>query len=187
MMLPFSLCNGFSTMPSDIRSNDNYQVLPINIERSTRCRIRRMRETDIDTIVKIEQITWPNESWSFEHFFDYLNNPLWHCWILTSTTNDYLVFGYGLQCIDKHVSHIANLCIDPNQRGRGLGGILLNHMIDYSRRLGASIVELEVNTSNMHAYNLYCKHGFIIIELLERYYSDSTDAYRMQLTINRIY
>ncbi|CAF1118403.1 unnamed protein product [Rotaria sordida] len=172
-------------MPVDIYRNNDYQVLSINTSKSTEYQIRRMRLTDIDTLVKIEQITWPNESWPFETFFDHIIHPFWHCWILESTNNDNLILGYGLQYVYKSVSHIANLCIDPNQRGRGLGKILLRYMIDHSRLFGASAIELEVNTSNIPAYNLYYKHGFIIIELLEQYYSDNTDAYRMQLSIDR--
>ncbi|CAF2541419.1 unnamed protein product [Rotaria sp. Silwood2] len=174
-------------MPSFISNNNDYQILSINAKKSNQYRIRRMQETDIDTIVKLEQITWPDESWSSEVFFDYLHNPFWDCWILACSINDNSILGYGLQYIDNHVSHIANLCIDPCQRGRGLGGILLQYMIDYSRRLGASIIELEVNTSNIQAYNLYYKHGFVKIGFLERYYLDSTDAYRMQLILDRIY
>jgi len=145
-----------------------------------------MHRTDIDTVINIEQATWPLDSWTYEYFLECLDDPLWNCWILESTTTDNSILGYGFQYFSNGISHIANLCIHPHQRGHGLGGILLRHMINYGYNLGFSIVELEVKTSNINAYRLYAKHGFRIIQLLERYYSNTADAYRMRLIVNRI-
>lgn len=164
-------------MPLRIDTNPDYQA-SANVKQY---RIRTMTVTDIPTVVKIDRATWGDTSWSLEQFFDFFDDEFSDCWILESNSVDYPILGYGFQKSSNGVSHITNLCLHPDQRGRGLGGILLRHMIDYARWLNISIVELEVDTSNIRAYTLYFKHGFRISQRLERYYSENADAYRMQL------
>ena len=160
------------------------KILMANRNHLNRYQIRSMFDDDIAKVVEIERATWKDDSWSPEEFFRGLDNPYYNCWIVESIdNNNYLIVGYGLQYLLGYVSHIANLCIEYNHRGRGLGEELLQHMIDYARKLDATSVELEVNTTNVHAYRLYHKHGFIIRQFLERYYSNTADAYRMQLII----
>ncbi|CAF3513460.1 unnamed protein product [Rotaria sp. Silwood1] len=169
-------------MPPEINFNDVYQTFTMTSDKQNQYQIRRMLETDIETVLEIEQITWLDKSWSSQQFSDCLNHPHWKCWILESTDNDYLVLGYGLQYIYNHVSDIVNLCVHPNQRGHGLGGILLHYMIDYSRLSDASIIKLRVDTSNMHAHRLYHKNGFRIVQFLSQYYKYA-DAYEMVLQL----
>jgi ribosomal-protein-alanine N-acetyltransferase len=173
-------------MPPHISVNSDHQALAVGGNQLNRYRIRAMVQTDIPTVVEIDRATWHNKSWPLEQFFYSFNDPFHKCWILESTTTDYPILGYGFQYFSDDISRITNLCIHPNRRGRGLGQILLRHMINYARQSDASFVELEVLTSNIHAYRLYVKHGFTIIQFLERYYSENADAYRMQLFIHRI-
>jgi ribosomal-protein-alanine N-acetyltransferase len=146
-------------------------------------RIRAMTVTDIPSVVKLDEITWGDKSWTIEQFYDHLDDSVANCWVLESNTTDDSIAGYGFQRLSSGRLHITNLCIHPNECGRGLGGILLRHMIGYARWLNIPIVELEVATSNIRAYTLYYKHGFRIMQYLERYYSEIDDAYRMQLFI----
>jgi ribosomal-protein-alanine N-acetyltransferase len=173
----------FSIMPVRIDTNSDYRRLGSDVKQY---RIRAMTVSDIPTVIQIDRATWGDKSWPIEHFFDFFDDPRSNCWILENNTIDDSILGYGFQKLTNGLSHITNLCLHPNQRGRGLGGILLRHMIDYARWLNISIVELEVDTSNIRAYTLYYKHGFRIIQYLERYYSEINDAYRMRLFINRI-
>jgi len=170
-------------MPPEININDVYQTFTIPSNNQNRYRIRPMHENDIATVIAIDRVTWGNDSWRSKDFFQAINNPLYNCWILESIKNDYIVLGYGVQYLLNDVAHISNLCIHPNRRGRGLGGILLRHMIDYARENDASIIELEVDTSNIHAYRLYINHGFRIFQFLPRYYSEYSDGYKMILIL----
>jgi ribosomal-protein-alanine N-acetyltransferase len=173
----------FIIMSPEINMNDVYKIFTAPSDNQNQYRIRPMHETDIDTLISIEQVTWKNDSWGWNNFLEALNDPRYSCWILESNTTDYVVLGYGLQYILNDVAHIANLCIHPNRRGRGLGGILLRHMIDYARQYDASAVELEVHTTNTNAYRLYSNHGFRIFRFLPRYYSEYSDGYLMTLIL----
>jgi ribosomal-protein-alanine N-acetyltransferase len=170
-------------MPPDININDFYKTFTAPSNRQNRYRIRAMNETDIVTVVAIERDTWGNESWLSEDFHQVLRDPFYHCWILESIITDYVVLGYGLQYQTDDGSHIANLCLHPSRRGRGLGHILLHHMIEHTRENNGSIIELEVLTTNTQAYMLYVKHGFEIVDYVPDYYSKYSDAYRMVLKL----
>jgi ribosomal-protein-alanine N-acetyltransferase len=166
-------------MPPEININDVYQAFIETFE----YQIRAMDENDIPTVVNIERATWRDTSWLPNDFLDALHDPHYNCWILERITNGHRILGYGLQKAKRNSSHIANLCIHPSQRGHGLGGILLHHMIDHARQTGASMIELEVDTTNVHAYKLYYNHGFRKNRTFFKYYSDESDAYHMTLSL----
>jgi len=146
-------------------------------------RIRSMAETDIPKVNEIEKLTYGDQSWPLEELFIVLTDPIYSCWILEDINDPTLILGFGFQRYIDDMSHITNLCIHPNRRSEGLGGLLLRHMITHAQIYGAIYVTLEVKISNLHAYHLYVKHGFTIIEYLEKYYSEFDDGYRMNLPI----
>lgn len=170
-------------MPPAINISDVYETFTTTFNNRNRYQVRPMHESDITTVISIEQITWKKESWRSKDFLEALDDQSSNCWILESNTNDYIVLGYGLQVFSNGKSHIINFCIHPNRRGHGLGRILLRHMIDYARENNASTIELEVHTTNMHAYTLYFNHGFRIFRFLPQYYSENADGYHMILEL----
>ena len=156
-------------------------IFHISVNQNEQYQIREMTMTDIPSIIPIDQETWDEQSWPPEEFIQIMTDPCHSCWVLECLTNDYPIAGYGFQRVTYGNSHITNLCVHPEYRGRGLGEILLTHMINHARSLAIPKIELEVSTCNIPAYNLYTKHGFIVNDLLENYYSDADDAYHMEL------
>jgi [ribosomal protein S18]-alanine N-acetyltransferase len=76
--------------------------------------------------------------------------------------------------------HITTICISQRFRGRGLGEVLLSHIMGEAQALGARRVTLEVRVTNEVAQALYKKYGFAIEGIRRRYYSDNNeDAYIM--------
>lgn len=146
--------------------------------------IRAMTMSDIPLVIPIDQATWGDQSWPVEEFLTILTDPLYQCWILECLGHAYPIVGYGFQRSSNGTSHITNLCLHPDHRGRGLGKDLLRHMINYARSLNLSTIELQVSTCNIPAYTLYVKHGFVVRHLLESYYSEDDDAYQMELFLN---
>ena len=57
-------------------------------------------------------------------------------------------------------------------RGRGLGELMLVHLIDQAREMGAKRLTLEVRVSNNVAQELYRKYTFKEEGVRKRYYSD---------------
>ena len=168
-------------MPPYSETGTGYELPADNVPSVEQYQIRAMNEDDLEAVCKIEQDTWRDNAWYSEDFYDALCDPSVNCWILEDTTMSQSIVGYGLQRECQSTSHISNLTLHPDQCGRGLGGLLLRHMIDHANRDCATGVALEVHITNSRAYNLYVKHGFAIVAFLDCYYADNADAYRMEL------
>jgi len=55
---------------------------------------------------------------------------------------------------------LAKLAVSPEARGRGIGRLLCNHVLAFSRGVGATEVELTSNTALVPAIRLYESLGF---------------------------
>ncbi|CAF0832300.1 unnamed protein product [Adineta steineri] len=169
-------------MSSELHINDDDQALAMTSNKPNQYKIRPMNETDLPTVVEIEIMIWGDESWNLGFFYDFFNDPLSSCWILENTNSAQPIVGYGLQSLLYNESSITNLALHPSQWGRGLGGIILCHMIKHARLTCAVRMSLEVSTSNERALKLYFNHGFRISKLLPKYYG-SSDGYSMILQL----
>lgn len=90
------------------------------------------------------------------------------------------IVGYAGLWLMVDEAHITTIATHPSVRGRGVGELLLVHLIDIAYSIGARWVTLEVRVSNTVAQSLYRKYGFHIISTRPRYYSDNNeDAYIM--------
>lgn len=84
---------------------------------------------------------------------------------------------------NKTVGHITTVGIAPEHRKRGLARKILNHGENALLKKGFDSVVLEVRVSNFAAQNLYSKYGYVIIQKLDRYYSNGEDAYLMSKSL----
>ena len=85
------------------------------------------------------------------------------------------VLGYGgfWKVVDE--AHISTIAVHPRMRRRGLGELLMVHMIEEAIALGAAFVTLEVRVSNVGAQRLYEKYGFERVGRRKEYYSDNRE------------
>src|SRR5688572_4118238 len=83
------------------------------------------------------------------------------------------IVGYGGVMLSVDEGHITTIAIAPEYRGRGVGELLLNHLIDQAIDLGADRLTLEVRVSNEVAQRLYLKYGFSPLGRRPRYYTDN--------------
>lgn len=65
----------------------------------------------------------------------------------------------GTRELSAHVGTLG-IGVDPDYRGQGLGGRLLQAALERARQAGLEKIELEVLASNRRAYHLYQKFGF---------------------------
>lgn len=59
---------------------------------------------------------------------------------------------------------LHKLYLHPKQQGRGLGTALLMHCENEARKLGASLLTLNVNKRNRNAIDVYQRNGFSITD-----------------------
>jgi ribosomal-protein-alanine N-acetyltransferase len=87
----------------------------------------------------------------------------------------YTVVGYGGIWLTVDEAHITTIASATEMRGRGLGELVLNGLIDLGQELGARFMTLEVRVSNTVAQNLYLKYGFEARGTRKRYYTDNNE------------
>jgi len=85
------------------------------------------------------------------------------------------IVGYGGFWLVADEAHISTLAVAPQQRGHGLGELLLAAMIEQAIGMKAIMATLEVRVSNTVAQKLYTKYGFVITGTRPRYYRDNDE------------
>ena len=81
--------------------------------------------------------------------------------------------GYIISKISLPETHILNITVDSSFRNNGIGGSLVNLIIDYARLRNSEDILLEVRESNLEAQSLYKKLQFKKIGIREGYYKCS--------------
>lgn len=142
--------------------------------------IRRMTAADLDTVTEIENRTFPRP-WgrdAFEH--DLLENPASR-WYVADKAGKVVGFIGTWIIIDE--SEITNLAVLEEERGQGIGRMLITEALQCLSNLGAAYCTLEVRASNETAKNLYSSMGFIRVGIRKKYYEDNgEDAWLMLCT-----
>ncbi len=106
--------------------------------------------------------------------FGMLLSGLFHANEANNIQNGYApIVGYAGVWRSLDDAHITVIAVEPDQRGYGLGELLLNGLIDQALDMQASMLTLEVRISNVIAQGLYRKYGFYVAGTRPRYYTDN--------------
>ena len=139
--------------------------------------IRFMRLKDVDAVAAIEQATFARP-WSRESFRQELTRNAVARYLVAE--EDGKILGYAGAWVILDESHITNIAVREEARGRGIGKKLTSRLLQILSNLGACYATLEVRVSNERAQNLYRSLGFISVGKRKRYYEDNNeDAYLM--------
>lgn len=88
-----------------------------------------------------------------------------------------LVGNASLSGLSRRMSHYADmaLAVVKAQWNQGIGGMLLEKLIEYARRAGIEVIRLEVRSDNAGAIHLYEKYGFQRVGRLPAYFKMGTE------------
>jgi ribosomal-protein-alanine N-acetyltransferase len=142
---------------------------------------REMTVGDLDAIMEIEPQIY-SHPWTRGNFADSLKSAH-NAWLLLQDNN---IIGYALMMMVLDEAHLLNLSISKFYQKRGLGRMLLEHMISIAQTLKATNMFLEVRTSNISAIALYENIGFNEMAVRRGYYpthNGREDAILMGLAI----
>ena len=131
--------------------------------------IRRMTMADVDGVAAVEAATFPTP-WSRDAFASEMKNVAARYLV---AEQDGKIIGYAGAWIIIDESHITNIAVLQEHRGRGIGRLLTQGLMQYLSNLGAAYATLEVRRSNEVAQNLYKSLGFIKLGVRKRYYEDN--------------
>ena len=120
------------------------------------CIIRKMQESDLDEVCKIEQESF-SIPWTREAMADSLK----------SENNVYLVAEYAGKIVGYcgrwgivGEGQINNVAVDASYQGRGIASKMMKALIEEGSRKKLTEFTLEVRESNIAAIRLYEKTGF---------------------------
>lgn len=133
---------------------------------------RKMLASDIEAVYEIECSSFETP-WSIESFYKEINeNRLAHYFVVEHNGK---IVAYGGMWIIVDESHVTNIAVLPEYRGRGLGDVLVKNMIGAALSMDVFNMTLEVRVSNESAIKLYEKHGFEGNGIRPNYYKENNE------------
>ncbi len=125
-----------------------------------------LAEEHIDSLMAIEHEAYA-EPWTRTMFYEELRNDLSFFYV---AFRDDEIIGYVGFWLVLDEAHITTVVVKRPYRGRGLGWMLMEHILARAREQGARIATLEVRVSNERAISLYQRMGFRTVGIRKGYY-----------------
>ena len=141
----------------------------------TTIELRRLMLDDLGEIEEIERRSYPTP-WSRSMFAGELAKPSSICLgAFEADDEDGALVGYLI--VSRYVDawHVMNVAVDPDQRGRGVGSMLLERLFDLTADDARRGYTLEVRVTNRKAVELYERLGFHSRGLRRGYYTDNRE------------
>lgn len=134
---------------------------------------RRMTVDDIDGVLMIEQEAF-SQPWTREAFMQEMTTNL-HAYYVVAENSDRQIVGFCGMWLVMDESHITNVAVTEQVKGRGIGEGLMREAIRVSKEHEVVLMTLEVRVSNTIAQNLYRKLDFQNGGIRKGYYSDNNE------------
>ncbi len=117
--------------------------------------------------------------WSYNVLKQELENK--NTTYIVAKENDEIIGFAGIMiCLDE--ATLNNIVVKKSFRNKGIGGELLEALIELCSEMSIHSFTLEVNVNNIPAIKLYEKFGFKNLGIRKKYYNNATDAYIMTKT-----
>ncbi|MBU0655418.1 MAG: ribosomal protein S18-alanine N-acetyltransferase [Gammaproteobacteria bacterium] len=127
--------------------------------------LRPMTAEDVVNVMAIEERAFPFP-WTEGIFRDCIRQG-YSCWIYEREGE---IAGYAIVMFVLDEMHLLNICIRPEEQGRGLGSALLKTLERIAQGIKVETCFLEVRQSNFSAIRLYLNAGFNEIGQRKGYY-----------------
>lgn len=143
-------------------------------------RIRLLRESDLGPVMEIEFDSF-STPWRENTFRGLMRRADTDLFVAEEGGR---VVGYAACWTVIDQSELGNVAVARDARGRGLGGALVDAVVERVRERGARELFLEVRESNLGAQAVYRERGFTVLSRRRAYYSSPTeDALVMRLRV----
>jgi ribosomal-protein-alanine N-acetyltransferase len=127
--------------------------------------------SDLPEVVEIEALSFPTP-WSLSSFrYELVENP--YAGLYGARWRDGPLVAFACVWVIDQELKINNLAVHPRWRGRGIGGRLLESLLEIGARQGCLEATLEVRPSNGPALGMYSRAGFQVVGRRRGYYSDT--------------
>ena len=143
--------------------------------------MRDVRAADLDAVAELERISFP-VPWKKEYFASEVGAP--HRFNRVVRAPGGVLAGYVFCAFAGGEVHVNKIAVDPSLRRRGIARLLMKEVLDFSARIAAEEIYLEVRPSNAPARNFYEMLGFREVGRRKEYYGDGEDALVMSLFLS---
>ena len=141
-------------------------------------KIEMMSLNDLETIKDILQTEF-DEFWTYEILQQELlsNNSKY----IVAKSLDNIIVGFAGIKIILDTAALMNIVTKKSFRANGIGKLMLEYLINMCKKEKVKTLNLEVNSQNTIAINLYKKYNFKEVGLRKKYYNNTYDAILMSL------
>ncbi|MBU1078467.1 MAG: ribosomal protein S18-alanine N-acetyltransferase [Spirochaetes bacterium] len=136
-------------------------------------RIKEMKRSHINEVLKIEKDSFKNNAWDERFFLYILNDKSNFAYVFQ---DDDAIIGYIIAHVFRPWATILNIAVRKRSRRQGYAQILINFIKEKLKGEQCHEVFLEVRKSNVKAKNLYKKLGFQFLNTVIQYYENGEDA-----------
>jgi ribosomal-protein-alanine acetyltransferase len=142
-------------------------------------RIAPARLQDLDALVALEDAAFTGDRMSRRALARNMTSP--SLGFLVAREGGRLK-GHALIAFRKGsgLARLYSLAVQPDEKGRGLGGQLLTAAERLARKRGANRLRLEVRADNKAAIRLYARSGYACFARIDDYYEDGKAALRYE-------
>lgn len=138
--------------------------------------IRPMTAEDLEEVLAIEQASFTTP-WKRDHFESELAGSYSFPFVAECEGR---IVGYVCLMSLFEEAQILDIAVLPEQRGRGVARLLMEHACAVARERQAEVLALEVRSSSAAAIGLYRQAGFRQVGIRRNYYGASEDALLME-------
>jgi ribosomal-protein-alanine N-acetyltransferase len=126
---------------------------------------------DIDEIMVIEDKSFP-APWTRESYLELAPLDTISFFVVK---HEKRVVGYMLYQTWTSEMELHTIAVEPGLRRRGIGRLMIEHLMSDAISRGVSRVFLQVRPSNEAARALYKAFGFYVVGVRHRYYRDNQE------------
>jgi len=137
-----------------------------------------MTPDDLAQVCAIENCVF-TDAWSEKGFRESLEND---SAVMLCAAEGEVIAGYCCMYTVADEGEIVNVAVHPDFRRQGIGGQMLEYLLERGRRRGVVHFYLEVRAGNIPAQQLYGKSGFKVAGIRKNFYEKPVEnAFVMML------
>ena len=146
----------------------------------------KIDKMSLEDLISIKDIltTEFDDFWNYEILKSELESTNSYFFVAKNISGEIVGFA-GIKIILDEAD-IMNIVVKKDFRNNGIGSLLLDYLISYSKSINLKTITLEVNEINIPAIKLYEKFGFEKLGIRKKYYNGENDAIIMSKKIKLI-
>ena len=136
----------------------------------------KISKMSIEDLKSIKGILYSNfdNFWSYDVLEDELESE--NSYVIVAKNSENIIVGFAGLKVILDEANIMNIVVKKDFRHHGIGSILLENLINYSKSINLKTITLEVNENNLSAIRLYDKFSFDRLGIRKKYYNGESDA-----------